>query len=72
MMKIYGLPQPLSGAEIVTIQQEQNGNIALCSMPISALASVLTLNYLATNLPSIQPATPGIVWNNGGVISISQ
>lgn len=29
------------------------------------------LSYLATSLPTTLPATAGILWNNGGVISVS-
>jgi hypothetical protein len=69
-MKIYGLPQPISGAEIVTIAQEQNGQLAECSMPLSALQEFLISSWLKS-LPVSEPATSGIAWNNAGVISIS-
>lgn len=74
MTQIHGLPQPLTGNELVTIIQEQNGNQAACSMPLSMLASILSTSSptsWATGLPTTEPATPGIVWNNGGVVSIS-
>lgn len=74
MLEIYGLPQPLTGAETVSIQQVQNGQIALCTMPLSALVELINSGILdgwAGNLPKTEPATPGIVWNNNGVISIS-
>lgn len=76
MSETYGLPQPLTGSETVTIQQEQNGQIALCTMPLSTLIAYLNenLNFLswASNLPSTAPANSGVVWNNNGVVSISQ
>lgn len=71
MTKTYGLPQELSGQETVTIQQVQNGQIALCTMPLADLAKIISLNSLVVGLPTSEPATPGIVWNNAGVLSIS-
>ncbi|MFM0399676.1 hypothetical protein PQR37_10355 [Paraburkholderia nemoris] len=71
MIEVHGLPQPLTGAETITIQQEQNGQIALCTMPLSQLAAILSSTAWAANLPTIAPATAGVVWNNSGVISIS-
>lgn len=71
MTEIYGLPQPLTGAETVTIQQVQNGQIAKCTMPISELAALLNSTAWAKDLPATEPTSPGIVWNNSGVVSIS-
>jgi len=71
MNEIYGLPQALTGAETVTIRQEQNGQSALCTMPLSQLIQVITLTALATGLPKDEPTTAGVVWNNNGVVSIS-
>ena len=68
MTDIYGLPQPLTGNEIVTIEQMQNGQLVLCSMPLSELIPLV--NPIA-NAPTTLPATPGIYWNNGGVICLS-
>lgn len=73
-MEIYGLPQSLTGAETVTIQQEQNGRVALCTMPLSELASILgesSSTAWAANLSTTAPTTAGVVWNNNGVISLS-
>lgn len=70
-MQILGLPQPLTGKELVTICQEQNGNLAACSMPLSMLATILSSTSWASNLPTTQPTTSGVVWNNSGVVSIS-
>jgi hypothetical protein len=69
----YGLPQPLTGAETVTIHQIQNGQLALCTMPLSELATILTSSSTAwaTGLPTTAPTTPGVVWDNNGVVSIS-
>lgn len=69
MSEIYGLPQALTGAETVTIHQEQNGQLARCSMPLSQLAFLFTAWMAA--LPKDEPATAGIPWNNAGVISVS-
>jgi hypothetical protein len=69
-MDIYGLPQPLTGQEWVTITQTQNGQQALCSMPLSQLQTWLTQTEFS-NLPTTLPATPGIAWNNGGLVSLS-
>lgn len=71
MMEIYGLPQPLTGAETVTIQQIQNGQIALCRMPLSQLATIISSTSWAEDLPTTRPATAGVLWNNSGVVSIS-
>jgi len=74
-MEVYGLPQPLTGSELVTIRQEQNGHLALCSMPLSVFATYLSATSgsttWATTLPTARPSTSGVVWNNGGVVSIS-
>jgi hypothetical protein len=68
-MKIRGLPQPLSGNELVMIQQEQNGLWAECSMPLSQLVCLLGTNW--ASLPTVKPSVAGVLWNNGGVVSIS-
>lgn len=74
MENIYGLPQPLTGNETVTIQQMQNGQYALCTMPISNLISLLIASGFtawANSLATTAPATSGMPWNNNGVISLS-
>jgi len=73
MIELYGLPQPLTGAETVTIHQTQNGQLAKCTMPLSELVSLIgnSSTAWATCLPTVLPAAPGIVWNNNGVVSIS-
>lgn len=74
-MEIYGLPQPLTGSESVTIQQMQNGRLASCTMPLSVFASFLSATISSTawgsTLPTTRPSTAGVVWSNGGVVSIS-
>jgi hypothetical protein len=71
-MRIYGLPQPLTGSEIVTILQEQNGEKAECSMPLSMLTSIIgSGTSWAADLPTQKPSVPGVVWNDAGVVSIS-
>lgn len=70
MIEIYGLPQSLTGLETVTIHQEQNGNIAKCTMPLSMLISLAIESWIK-NLPTSEPTTAGIAWNNTGVVSIS-
>jgi len=73
-VEIYGLPQPITGAELVTIYQSQNGQLAKCTMPLSQLAAILTSGSStawATGLPTTLPASAGVVWNNKGAISIS-
>jgi hypothetical protein len=69
-MEIFGLPQPLTGQELVTVYQTQNGQIAGCSMPLSELQAWLSQAEFS-NLPTTLPPTSGIVWNNAGMISIS-
>ena len=71
MMKIHGLPQPLSGSELVTIGQMQNGQLAECTMPLSQLASIISSTSWAADLPTTKPSSAGVVWNDGGVVSIS-
>ncbi|WP_175785381.1 hypothetical protein [Burkholderia ambifaria] len=69
-MEFCGLPQPLTGSEVVAIRQQQNGEWAECTMPLSMLASFVIDNWIK-NLPTGEPTTAGIAWNNTGVISIS-
>jgi len=73
MIEIYGLPQALTGSETITIHQMQNGQLSLCTMPLSALSAILsgTSTAWASGLPTISPSTRGVVWNNNGVVSIS-
>jgi hypothetical protein len=70
MSDICGLPQPLTGAELVTIHQEQNGNLAKCSMPLSEFQSFVISNWLAS-LSTTKPNVAGVAWNDSGVIAIS-
>lgn len=71
MNQIFGLPQPLTGNELVTIHQVQNGQLATCSMPLSALASIISSTAWAAGLPTSKPSMSGVVWNDGGVVCIS-
>lgn len=68
-MEIYGLPQTLMGNELVTIHQQQDGNWAKCTVPLSQL--FIFFNAWMTSLSSNAPTTPGVLWNNNGVVSIS-
>jgi hypothetical protein len=72
-MKIHGLPQPLTGNELVTIMQMQNGQLAECTMPLYELSSILSSSSTAwaAGLPTSPPSTTGVVWNDHGVVSIS-
>lgn len=72
-MEIYGLPQPIDGSETVTIHQVQNGQIAICTMPLSDLAFMLNITSTAwaSGLPTSPPSTHGVVWNDNGVVSVS-
>lgn len=68
--EIFGLPQPLTGAEFITIQQlTQNGHYATCSMPLSDVVAYLAA-WIA-QLPATEPATANSLWNNAGVVSIT-
>ncbi|WP_133254661.1 hypothetical protein [Paraburkholderia unamae] len=69
MEQLYGLPQPLTGNEIVTIQQEQNGQFAKCSMPLSEFVTFILAGLTA--LSTAEPSEKGVLWNNAGVVSIS-
>lgn len=70
-MKVRGLPQPLTGAELVTIGQMQNGQLAECTMPLSDLSSIIGFNAWIASLPTQKPSSPGLPWLNGGVVSVS-
>jgi hypothetical protein len=70
MPEIYGLPQDLTGSELVTIYQEQSGQLAKCSMPLSTFMALVVQNVFR-NLPTTEPSTAGVPWNNAGVVSIS-
>jgi hypothetical protein len=73
MIELYGLPQPITGAEMVTIYQSQNGQLVKCTMPLYELAAILSTSSTAWagTLPTTRPATAGVLWNNGGAVSIS-
>ena len=70
-MRTYPLPQPLTGTEIVTIQQQQNGQWFECSMPLSELLCLFGPTSWASTLPTSKPSASGVLWNNSGVVSIS-
>lgn len=70
MIEIYGLPQPLTGAETITIHQLQNGNMAKCTMLLSDLIAMIT-NNITSSLSTQKPDTAGMLWNDGGVVSVS-
>lgn len=65
------LANPLTGTEVVA--GSQNG--ATVAVPISALVTQSGLAALVaailTGLPTTLPSQAGVLWNNGGVISIS-
>lgn len=66
MSEIFGLPQPLTGLELVTINQIQGGQLAKCTMPLSAFVA-----FVFSSLPTTEPIAAGMPWNNAGVVSIS-
>lgn len=70
-MEPFGLPQPLSGNELVTIHQQQNGQWAKCTMPLASLSVLFGATSWASALPTQKPAVLGMLWNDGGVVSIS-
>lgn len=69
-MEIHALPQPLSGNELVDLWQQQNGVWVRCSIPLTQLLTA-ALSDLASVLSKVEPTSPGVVWNNAGVISIT-
>jgi hypothetical protein len=76
MTPIYGLPQlPLTGAEIVTIQQTQNGRLALCSMTLSELAALFPAGNPTAAWAASLPTTPtpgtNTLWLDNGVLAFS-
>jgi hypothetical protein len=75
-MHIYGLPQlPLTGSETVTVHQMQNGQSALCTMPLSALAALLSVSApspaWAACLPTAPTADAKTWWLNSGSLTFS-
>lgn len=68
-MEFFGLPQAITGKELVTIHQLQDGNWAKCTVSLSQL--FIFFNAWMTSLPSDAPIAPGVLWNNNGVVSIS-
>lgn len=71
MVDIYGSPQALTGDEIVTIHQMQNGQLAKCTMLLSQLSSIINITSWAVGLPTVLPSAHGVLWNNNGVVSLS-
>lgn len=78
MAEIYGSLQPLTGSELVTVNQQQSGQWVTCSMPLSVFVSFVgsgsssgSSTAWAASLPATLPSTSGVVWNNSGVVSIS-
>lgn len=69
MIEVYGLPQPLTGNEIVTLYQMQNGQLAKCMMPLSDLVALVISNL--ASITTAEPTAKGVVWNNAGSISVS-
>jgi hypothetical protein len=76
MPEIYGAPQlPLTGNESVTIYQEQNSQLAKCTMSLSALLSLVgsgtpTVAW-ASSLPTAPTAGAKTFWIDNGVLSFS-
>jgi hypothetical protein len=73
MSELYGMPQPLTGAETITVQQMQNGQLVKCTVSLTVLAAFFgnTPAVWSASLPTALPATHGVLWNDGGVISVS-
>ena len=72
MITLHAQPQPLTGAEILTIAQMQSGNMVACSITLAALSAYIGGGTAwDTSLPTIAPTTAGVLWNNGGVISLT-
>lgn len=69
-LEICGLPQQLTGDELVTVWQKQGDNFAQCTMPLAMLFP-LALSAVAASLPTQKPATAGQLWNDCGVVAIS-
>ncbi|KGC13183.1 hypothetical protein DM48_384 [Burkholderia gladioli] len=69
MNEIYGLPQPLTGGELVSIKQKQNGEWAECTMPLAMLIQLMTA--FAASLPTDKPTSAGQLWNDAGMVAIS-
>lgn len=77
-MEIHGALQPLTGTELVTVYQEQAGQWVTCTMPLSVFASFVgsgsssgSSTAWASALSTTRPSTSGVIWSDGGVISLS-
>jgi len=57
------------GRELLTLASKGAARDALGLAAVSASGSITDLTL--TNLPSSLPAAPGVLWNNGGLLSIS-
>lgn len=73
----YGAPQPMTGTEIVTIHQVQNGNLVKCSLTMNELLTWVQAaqqttfeTQMAAWLKSLPTAPPTSgAWLDNGVLS---
>jgi hypothetical protein len=73
-MQLNGLSKPLTGSESVTIQQTENGQTSVCTMPLSDLLNQINAAapaWWVAGLPTTLPPKVGVLWNNTGLLSIS-
>ena len=73
-MEIYGLPQPLTGNELVTIPQTENGRTTIYTVPLSDLLNQINAAapaWWVATLPTALPPKAGVLWNNTGSLAIS-
>lgn len=71
-IKIENLPPAigLDGTERIPIAKQSGGNYATQYTTTGAIA-LAAMQGAVWTLPTTRPATPGMLWNNAGVLSIS-
>ena len=73
-MQLNGLSKTLTGCETVTIQQTENGQTSVCTMPLSGLLNQINAAapaWWVASLPTSLPPKAGVLWNNTGSLAIS-
>lgn len=73
-MQLNGLSKPLTGTESVTVEQTEDGETSVCTMPLAALLNQINAAapaWWVASLPTTLPLKPGVLWSNTGMLSIS-
>jgi hypothetical protein len=73
-MQLNGLPKSLTGAEPVTIQHTENGQMTAYTVSLSDLLNQINAAapaWWVASLSTSLPSTVGVLWNNAGMLSTS-